>query len=57
MPRKARIDAPGALHHIICRGIIERRKIFDNDADRDNFMERLGTISLMESGQANRIKI
>ena len=43
MPRKARIDAPGALHHIICRGI-ERRKIFDNDADRDNFMERLGTI-------------
>jgi len=43
MPRKARIDAPGALHHVICRGI-ERRKIFDNDADRDNFMERLGTI-------------
>jgi len=27
MPRKARIDAPGALHHIIIRGI-ERRKIF-----------------------------
>lgn len=43
MPRKARIDAPGALHHIICRGI-ERRKIFDNDADRDNFLERLGII-------------
>ena len=27
MPRKARIDALGALHHIIVRGI-ERRKIF-----------------------------
>ena len=27
MPRRARIDAPGALHHIIVRGI-ERRKIF-----------------------------
>jgi len=27
MLRKSRIDAPGALHHIICRGI-ERRKIF-----------------------------
>ena len=27
MPRKARIDAAGALHHIIVRGI-ERRKIF-----------------------------
>ncbi len=27
MPRKARIDAPGALHHIIARGIV-RRSIF-----------------------------
>jgi len=27
MPRKARLDAPGALHHIIVRGI-NRRKIF-----------------------------
>ena len=43
MPRKARIDAPGALHHVICRGI-ERRRIFDNDSDRDNFLERLETI-------------
>ena len=30
MPRKARIDAPGALHHIIIRGI-EKRRIFRND--------------------------
>jgi REP element-mobilizing transposase RayT len=43
MPRKARIDAPGALHHIICRGI-ERRRIFEDDADRDNFLERLENI-------------
>ena len=43
MPRKARIDAPGALHHIIGRGI-ERRKIFYNDADRDNFLKRLETV-------------
>ena len=43
MPRKARIDAPGALHHIIVRGI-ERRKIFFDDSDRDNFIERLGNI-------------
>jgi len=40
MPRKARIDAPGALHHIICRGI-ERRKIFVDDADREEFIRRL----------------
>ena len=41
MPRKAGIDAPGALHHIIVRGI-ERRRIFWDDADRDSFVERLG---------------
>ncbi len=40
MPRKARIDAPGALHHIICRGI-ERRRIFYDNADRDDFLKRL----------------
>ncbi len=43
MPRKARIDAPGALHHIIIRGI-ERSHIFTDDCDRDNFIERLGDI-------------
>ena len=43
MPRKARIDAPGALHHIIVRGI-ERRKIFLDDTDRNSFLDRLGTI-------------
>ena len=43
MPRKARIDAPGALHHIIVRGI-NRRKIFFEDSDRDDFLDRLGNI-------------
>ena len=43
MPRQARIDAPGALHHIICRGI-ERRKVFRNDTDRVSFLDRLGRI-------------
>ena len=43
MPRKARIDAPGALHHIIVRGI-NRRKIFFDDSDRDDFLDRLGDI-------------
>ena len=43
MPRKARIDAPGALHHVIARGI-ERRKIFRDDEDRHDFIERLGRI-------------
>jgi len=43
MPRKARIDAPGALHHIIFRGI-ERRKIFRDNKDRHNFLDRLGVV-------------
>ena len=33
MPRQARIDGAGALHHIICRGI-ERKEIFSDDLDR-----------------------
>ena len=43
MPRKARIDAAGALQHIIVRGI-ERRKILWDDADRDSFVKRLGQV-------------
>jgi REP element-mobilizing transposase RayT len=43
MPRKARIDAPGSLHHIIVRGI-EQRKIFRKDSDRVDFLERLSSI-------------
>jgi putative transposase len=40
MPRTARLDAPGVLHHVMIRGI-ERRKIFWNNKDRDDFIERL----------------
>jgi REP element-mobilizing transposase RayT len=43
MPRQARIDAPGALYHIIFRGI-ERRNIFKDNTDRKRFLERLGSI-------------
>jgi putative transposase len=43
MPRQARIDAPGALHHIIIRGI-ERKAIFKDSVDRANFLKRLAQI-------------
>lgn len=43
MPRRARIDAPEALHHIIVRGI-ERKKIFRSDYDRKNFLNRLNNL-------------
>jgi len=41
MPRKSRIDAPGALHHITVRGI---SKIFQDNSDRDHFLSRLADI-------------
>ena len=43
MARQARMDAPGALHHIIIRGI-ERRAIFRDDRDRERFLERLESV-------------
>lgn len=45
MPRGARLDTPGTLHHVIVRGI-ERRNIVDDDLDRDNFVKRLGQVAL-----------
>jgi hypothetical protein len=41
MPRKSRIDAPGALHHIIARDI-ERKRIFIDGVYRNNFLNRPG---------------
>jgi len=43
MPRIARLDTPGLLHHVMIRGI-ERRKIFNDDKDRENFIERLSIL-------------
>jgi len=43
MPRQARIDSPSAFHHIIIRRI-ERKKIFQDDSDRDDFLERISSI-------------
>lgn len=40
MPRAARLDAPGVLHHVMARGI-ERRLLFRDDHDRDDFVARL----------------
>jgi REP element-mobilizing transposase RayT len=44
MPRQARLDAPGTLHHVIMRGI-ERREIVSDNTDRQNFVARMGTIA------------
>jgi len=44
VPRQARLDAPGTLHHVIIRGI-EKRQIVDDDRDRENFVKRLGDLA------------
>ena len=43
MPRKARLDIPGLLQHVIVRGI-ERRKIFLDDDDRRMFLGRFSSL-------------
>ncbi len=45
MPRSARLDQPGLLQHVIVRGI-EKRDIFLDDGDRDDFVRRLSTLLL-----------
>jgi REP element-mobilizing transposase RayT len=48
MPRLARLDIAGLLQHVIVRGI-ERRDIFSDDIDRQNFVDRVITL-LSETG-------
>ena len=45
MPRGPRLDAPGTLHHVIVRGI-EKRKIVNDDTDREDFVTRMGAVAL-----------
>jgi len=43
MPRLARLDAPGVLHHVMIRGI-EGRKIFLATSDHQDFLDRLASL-------------
>ena len=44
MPRLARLDAPGILHHVMGRGI-ERKDIFITHTDRSDFIDRLAALA------------
>jgi putative transposase len=44
MPRQARLDAPGTLHHVIIRGI-EKKRIVDDKYDRVNCVTRMGDLA------------
>ncbi len=50
MPRKSQIDAAGALHHIIARGI-DRSKIFQDPTDKRNFLKRLAELFKIPSSE------
>ncbi len=45
MPRRARLDAPGTLRHVMVRGI-ERRKIVNDVTYRKDFVRRLGELAV-----------
>jgi REP-associated tyrosine transposase len=48
MPRKARLDFPGTLHHVMVRGI-EGSNIFRDAEDRKEFVDRIRSL-VKESG-------
>jgi putative transposase len=56
MPRKARIDYPGGAHHLIVRGI-ERKRIFQDEGDRNAFLDRLGFLLLESKTSCFRSKM
>jgi len=44
MPRRARLDVPGTLHHVMIRGM-EGKRIFQDIQDRKDVVTRLGDLS------------
>ncbi len=44
MPRQARLDSPGTLHHVMIRGI-KSRGIVDDEQGRVNFVRRLSELA------------
>ena len=48
MPRQARLDAPGTLHHVMGRGI-EKTTIFRNEEDRIDFLNRVALLCQEET--------
>ncbi|CAB1085438.1 hypothetical protein D1AOALGA4SA_12925 [Olavius algarvensis Delta 1 endosymbiont] len=44
MPRRAILDAPGTLHHVILRGA-NKLRIVNDVADRKNFVRRMGELA------------
>jgi putative transposase len=45
MPRRARLDAPGTLDHVIVRGL-DWRRVVNDVADRKIFVKGLGELAV-----------
>ncbi len=43
MPRHRRLNIPGAIHHVITRGL-NRQDVFLDDCDRNDFLGRLAAV-------------
>jgi len=56
MPRLARLDAPGILHHVIGRGI-ERKKIFFNDTAKQFCKKHDIALGELCSGSRRRVVV
>ena len=54
MPRQARLDAPGTLHHVMIRGI-EGKAIFRDNRDRKEFVTPPGNLSRERGALEGRI--
>ena len=54
MPRHARLDAPGTLHHVMLRGI-ERRAIVTDDTDRHHFAPALDVLWPCRAGRPSMV--
>ena len=53
MARPIRIEFGGALYHVTARGD-RREAIFEDDADREQFLEVLGDVVVRSTGCAMR---
>jgi len=51
MPRQSRINYPGSLHHVMLRGI-ERKNIFRDDKDREEFLQKKGRNNAVSEGKS-----
>ena len=56
MPRQARLDTLGTLHHVIIRGI-EKSPIVDDVKDNKEFVFRMGALSTEGSAGWGRAEL